>query len=569
MDWKKLFDQEILERGYGYYCKNTVENLDVSSDVILADVAGSEDYEVEISLNRGEIADMYCSCPYAEDGNNCKHMAAVLYAWEERGEKADTPKADVKEEEILFMKARTKEACSKKQDAIQKFVEKADISTVISYLTSVFMKDEKLLLRFYNTVSRQMPKKDFGDYKKQVDRILDSYIGKERYRDYNEVCGFTDEIDDIIDKDVSLMISKKQYMSAFELINYICKSIGNVNIYDFDNEIDMIMNSIYQLWMTLLKKVNAEEKQEMFHWFISHMDDSVGYYYIEQIIMGEFKEKKYQKQKLLLIEEILDKEIKKNSGQSKNYCIGKWAIRYIDLLKQEKASQQQIKEFCKKYWENSSVRKYYVDMCMKNKEYEQALAVLDESIDKDKGYGNLVSEYIKMKKEIYLLQGNREAYTEQLWELLLKYEIGNMEIYRELKKQYGEDEWLQKREEIFNELSGYIYVERLYQEKKLYDRLLKSVLKYNGLYKLRSYVSVLKKDYPEQILKKYRQELNQMASNTGTRKQYQEMVDLLREMQEIKGGSEVVKEMVAEWRKAYPNRPAMMDELNKLQERNR
>lgn len=24
---------------------------------------------------------MYCSCPYAAGGNNCKHMAAVLYEW--------------------------------------------------------------------------------------------------------------------------------------------------------------------------------------------------------------------------------------------------------------------------------------------------------------------------------------------------------------------------------------------------------------------------------------------------------------------------------------------------------
>ena len=29
------------------------------------------------------MSDMYCSCPYAEGVNNCKHMVAVLYEWEE------------------------------------------------------------------------------------------------------------------------------------------------------------------------------------------------------------------------------------------------------------------------------------------------------------------------------------------------------------------------------------------------------------------------------------------------------------------------------------------------------
>lgn len=31
---------------------------------------------------------MHCSCPYAKKGYNCKHMAAVLYKWEELNQSA-------------------------------------------------------------------------------------------------------------------------------------------------------------------------------------------------------------------------------------------------------------------------------------------------------------------------------------------------------------------------------------------------------------------------------------------------------------------------------------------------
>ena len=87
MNWKKLFEPHILERGYGYYLNNAVNNLEVSEHTIRADVEGTEDYEVEISLVDGEIEEMYCSCPYAIGGWNCKHMAAVLYEWSvERGD---------------------------------------------------------------------------------------------------------------------------------------------------------------------------------------------------------------------------------------------------------------------------------------------------------------------------------------------------------------------------------------------------------------------------------------------------------------------------------------------------
>ena len=79
MNWQKLFASHILERGYDYYCDGAVENIEIGRDDIRADVVGTEDYEVEISLNDGKVTDMYCSCPYAAGGNNCKHMAAVLY----------------------------------------------------------------------------------------------------------------------------------------------------------------------------------------------------------------------------------------------------------------------------------------------------------------------------------------------------------------------------------------------------------------------------------------------------------------------------------------------------------
>ena len=54
MNWKKLFAKHILKRGYDYYCENAVENLDAAEDSIRADVVGTEDYEVEISLRDGE-----------------------------------------------------------------------------------------------------------------------------------------------------------------------------------------------------------------------------------------------------------------------------------------------------------------------------------------------------------------------------------------------------------------------------------------------------------------------------------------------------------------------------------
>ena len=64
---------------------------------------------------------MYCSCPYALDGRNCKHMAAVLYEWSENEaeEKKDEENAINTD---LFRPAYTVNSHKKKLTAVEGLV---------------------------------------------------------------------------------------------------------------------------------------------------------------------------------------------------------------------------------------------------------------------------------------------------------------------------------------------------------------------------------------------------------------------------------------------------------------
>ena len=564
MNWKKMFANHILERGYGYYLENAVENMDISERTVRADVMGSEDYEVEISINNGEVTDMYCSCPYAAEDRHCKHMAAVLYKWTENQEKKQIENVINTD---LFRPVETMNDYKKKVDAVEMLVSGADESDVRSFLVSVLVEDKKLLLRFHNMIRKQVTEEDVNNYIGQIDTIADRYLGRNHFISYYEAGDFISELEEIIDSDIRRMMDNDNYLSAFEILNYIFVLIGDVDMDDSGGGTGMLADRIYQLWLELLVKVSAEEKKQMYDWFTSHLDGSVIDYleeYIEQIIMDEFEEKEYEQRKIGFIEEMIAKSECKGSDWSRDYAVGKWAVRYLELLKEKKATDEQIEEICKKYWNNSTVRRYYINICMKRKEYDHVLQILDECILLDKQYKGLVSEYSEKKKKIYLLQGNRNAYVEQLWQLVLEHEAGNLEFYRELKMQYTEDEWIVKREEIFKKIPAYAHVERLYKEEKLYDRLLAYVMNSPGLYALQEYERVLEKEYPEQILLKYKDEVNKMAMYTSDRKRYAYLVSILQKMQNVKGGVELVERIVAEWKVKYKNRPAMMDELRKL-----
>lgn len=574
MNWQKLFASHILERGYDYYCDGAVENIEIGRDDIRADVVGTEDYEVEISLNDGKVTDMYCSCPYAAGGNNCKHMAAVLYEWtadimdEDEPEDTDNEDMDNDAESMdLFEPAVTVCDYKKKSAAVEKLVTSAERDIVQAFLVSVLAEDKKLLLRFRNMVNKCATKEDVEDYFEQIDEIADRYLGRDHFINYYQAYDFMLELEEIIDKDVRRMIDNGSHISAFHVMNHIFVLLGNVDMDDSGGETSMLAEQIYQLWLELLTKVNAQDKRKMFIWFTTHMDGSVIDYleeYIEQIIMEEFKEPEYEQDKLSFMEEMIEKAEKKDSGWSRDYAVGKWTVTYLKTLEEKNAPEDQLEEICKKYWNNSGVRRYYIDRYFEKKEYDRVLQVLDESIELDKAYRGQVLEYIQKKKEIYRLQGNKSAYIEQLWKLVLEQSAGDLDIYKELKAQYSEKEWLIKREELFKKLPPNAHIDRLYKEEKLYDRLLAYVLKSSGLYAVQSYENVLKKEYPKQILSKYQGEVNKMASCTGNRKHYADLVALLRRMKRIKGGSEIVETIVEEWKIKYRNRPAMMDELSKL-----
>ena len=302
--------------------------------------------------------------------------------------------------------------------------------------------------------------------------------------------------------------------------------VGETDMDDSDGGIGMLAMHVYKLWSELLTKADPDEKRDMFQWFMDHLDGSIVDYleeYIERIIMEQFEESEYLPPKMDLALEKIRKYERIKDQWSRNYYVGKWAVNYLSLLKQQNCDVEEIENFCRQHWENSSVRGYYIDLCMQSKEYDLALRTLDESMSLDEDFGGLISEYSEKKKEIYLLQGDRESYIGQLWELMLNHNVGSLETFRKLKQQYSPD-----------------------------------------LYALRAYEKTLAKIYPNQILEKYRDELNKLARHSGSRKHYQQLVSQLRRMQKIDGGKEAVKEMAAEWRQQYRNRPAMMEELGKV-----
>lgn len=82
MNWRALFKANILNSAEDYIKSSSVHELQISEGHVTANVAGIENFHVEIDLAEDGAPKMNCNCPYAKTGSNCKHMAAVMFAWE-------------------------------------------------------------------------------------------------------------------------------------------------------------------------------------------------------------------------------------------------------------------------------------------------------------------------------------------------------------------------------------------------------------------------------------------------------------------------------------------------------
>ncbi len=72
----------VLEQGENYFKQGHVHDLQQTPSGWKASVKGSKDYDVTLSGTDGLEA-WICNCPY-DHGPVCKHVAAVMYAIQDR-----------------------------------------------------------------------------------------------------------------------------------------------------------------------------------------------------------------------------------------------------------------------------------------------------------------------------------------------------------------------------------------------------------------------------------------------------------------------------------------------------
>ena len=101
-NWKEAFSPTTLDMGRELYKSGSVVNLretDKGYEAFVRDRAG---YAVKLSMRGDVVKSMGCSCPVAGGKGSCKHIAAVIFAVQQklRRERRDRLRTEEQAEEV-------------------------------------------------------------------------------------------------------------------------------------------------------------------------------------------------------------------------------------------------------------------------------------------------------------------------------------------------------------------------------------------------------------------------------------------------------------------------------------
>lgn len=538
MEWENNFSKITLNRGYNYYLDGYVEDISITKNKIKAVVYGTHHYHVDITLNGDDVKDMSCDCPYASDGSNCKHMAAVLFEWERRVSHPEIGNSEI--------------------------IDDASDDDIRAFLLQLFNENPELVERFKQFTSTD---DSMDAMRSELFAIINQYQYSYNYIDTDNTVPFCEDYEECIFKWIDLLKQKKEYFNAIHFLADAYNILDSLDIDVDEGQPYDLSYSINEAIPEILPYMDIPERKEAFkllrQQFYS-IENATFKVDLVETLFSRFTGDEYVESQLDFVEEQYDYFGDYPTIFDREFMIDLAVNGYIELLEKNHASKKEIKAVYKKYWKYDSVRISCVKECLLNKEFDQALKYLDKCIKLDYKDQSRYKRDVEMKKDIYKKQGNREGYREMMKVIVLDFRDTGIEEYIELKNLYTSEEWVKERDSIIKQINSDWLLCAIYAQENLHKELLDSIIKSNDKSLLKQYTRLLKDEYPEQLLHMYRVAVEKEAERASNRSYYRQLVGDLRNMKAIIGGDKVVDEIIKKWEVQYEKRTAMMDELSRM-----
>lgn len=553
INFEKLFDEKILKRGYNYYLEDAVHDVTRNGNHYEGLVYGTEIYEVQIEIDdNGNVEDMDCDCPYAEE-NNCKHMVALLYYLENDGE------------------IESKKAI-RNTDNYDKILDKISENEIKEFVLEKIYENFDFQNEFRSHFVQYFEKTPKKVYEKRIAQSIYQAIGRKGFIEYNETYKFSNAMYDYI-QEANNLIKHNEYQAPFWIASLILEELPDLPIDDSDGTTSYVESECVEVIEKILEKCkNDSVINEIFNWIIESIkNDTLGDYSdgIEKVLDEYFIEDKFVNERLKIINEKIQ-ELEQQENYYSEYKLEELIKTKIALLYQLDMDKEAIKTIKENIY-YVPIRRMLIEIERENGNIDNVEKLLKEGmkIALKRGHYGTVTYYIEELLSIYKEQNQKEKYKNLVEETLFKYSRGSFKYYKKLKDLYTEEQWKNIRDNMIKilESDGEGYhrddLRQIYIEEQYYEKLYHSVMSTPLFEIVVKYEKYLKKDFEKQLLEEYQKIVNEKATFTGKRN-YEDVRKILQHMKTLKNGEKLVEKMVEEYKIKYANRRLMLEELNKI-----
>lgn len=546
MIWQRLFTPWILERGRNYRDDGCVTRVHQDENTVTAVVSGTEDYDVQIEMSHdGEILHMSCSCPYAQGGDNCKHMAAVLFAIEKGGlEQSDILRKDEGFSELPWQEA----------------LNQLSPEEMRKLLSALAQSDRGLQEWIASLHDYPAPDAQKATWEAQLAEIPEKYADCYGYIDYDYAYDFFLELDAFLDTRLPRLLETERILEAFSLSCMVFETGMEQNVDDSDGGQSALAASCEEVWQTLLTRANSQQEREMYTWFASHTKTPAwdyGTVVVEQFLFEWKWSTPLLKQNL----QLLDAELAGDGNDEyRMEELLDWRADTMAALGVEKAA---IDRFWAQYRHFPFVREREINHLLDEKSYDDAIRLLKESKELDKEDNFRVRSYSQKLILIYQQTGQTELLREELRFQIFSCDQRDLTYIKQYREIMPAEDWPALLDALLHSPTTRTLYYELLAFGEQYESLFLSIVRKGSFQGMCQYADILCRWSPEQVRDAYVQMLDEVMSCSSDRNMYREAIGYLERVRQFPNGEEEANRLSDSWRMRFGRRRAMLDELRK------
>ncbi|MBZ9729672.1 SWIM zinc finger family protein [Salegentibacter sp. JZCK2] len=552
--FENYIEEKILSRGFSYFEDSQVNNLvEIKPGNYEAQVLGSDEYCVKMVLEEGLIVKHSCDCPY-DYGPVCKHMVAVLFAIRETSIKSMNVNevSKVKNRKPLYQ--QVEEVLVKIPDVeLRKFIQEN------------CTKNQEFRNTFFASFSDLVECQNKDYFAKQIQSVLNSAAGRDGFIGWAEMPRMVRAMEPFLDHSQSFYNN-----SDFEKVFYFNTALleemtaafefGDDSNADIGYHIDFAENMLYQL-------ANEDLPEELRITFFTYC-------------LTSFQKKIYEGWNWHLSMLNIAKNLSKNEDEADEILKlletvnGKYEIEeaqsiQLSILRQFK-DEDEVADFIEHHLDNPAIKRSEIEKAVKHKNFKKAKEICKDGIEHNKiDKPGLVTEWYNWLLKIAQTMKDSEEIIKYARILFIDSFRNEQDYFEVLRAQIPREDWPGFVQDLLSEIKnqhGRVKNElltKIYIKEAMWKELL-SYLKINPyLQNLQYYEPYLATDYTPDLLKMYTEQISKYLSKNVGRNHYQTACGYLKRMKNL-GGVAEADELIKNLREQYNNRPAFMDELNKI-----